>query len=600
MEEKRRLVGTEIDGELPHLPRRTHKPCRRRQYLFVVVTAALFVLALFKALLDRSYNHGACRHARLRSYPGESIKWQDCGRAEDAGQLECSSIEVPMDQFAGDKPGNKTFSIPLIRMRGKNATANLVVNPGGPGGSGVEFVRRAGKRLRTIVGDDLHILSFDPRGIAGSRPAARCYPDQQTRTRRSFALADAPQKDPAGFWAWNRNYVRACADTMGEAGRFINTPQTAADMNSVLDAVGQRAMVYWGFSYGSLLGQTYATLFPERAERVIVDGVVNQFEWYTELLEPHDFADSENVLHGFFAECVKAGPDNCTLAALADGGREASPHGLEDKVMAFLRGLEADPQSVYINGTTYGTLNWNTMLLSALFSSMYKPERWSALADSLAQLLRGNGTAALLAYALRDEQSPSPGLDADQEHVVHINDGVSGPASWPETAPDMVDMLAPLLNRSMFAVGAYDDYFAKAQWAMPTTHGYVPRRGVETRHPLLVLSTTYDPICPLASARTARDAFVGARLVEVKGYGHCSIAVRSTCLADHVRGFLRNGTLPAEDAQCEVDGPYFIKPEHQQMTAAGVPSEDDVGSAQQALADALYGRRAPRLLPHVE
>ncbi|KAL2133154.1 hypothetical protein VTI74DRAFT_2815 [Chaetomium olivicolor] len=114
----------------------------------------------------------------------------------------------------------------------------------------------------------------------------------------------------------------------------------------------------------------------------------------------------------------------------------------------------------------------------------------------------------------------------------------------------------------MFGSTEYDLYFAKAAWTIPRTHTYVPKRGVKTANPLLLLTTTYDPVCPLVSARYAQDAFEGSKIVEVKGYGHCSLAVPSICIARHVRDFLYEGKLPDENVQCEPDGkPYFSKPE---------------------------------------
>lgn len=106
-----------------------------------------------------------------------------------------------------------------------------------------------------------------------------------------------------------------------------------------------------------------------------------------------------------------------------------------------------------------------------------------------------------------------------------------------------------------------------------------------TAHPLLILSTTYDPICPLKSAKKAEGVRVGSRLVEVKGYSHCSVAVASACLAQHVREFLRTGTLPPEGSTCEVDEPYFQEPESQEALWARLSTGEagDVTRAAQSL-----------------
>ncbi|OTA97485.1 hypothetical protein M434DRAFT_275869 [Hypoxylon sp. CO27-5] len=526
---------------------------RRNPAFWKYVALEVFIAVLFFKIAKSSF-HSRCSHheshPRRLAYPGERITWEQCD--ELGGRpLECSSIDVPLDQFDAVNSRNKTFSIPLIRMRGHNATQNLFLNPGGPGASGIEFIYRRGKQLRDIVGEGFHLLSFDPRGINSSQPQATCYPDPETRRQRSSVRNNRVVEDSVEAYAWSHNFVRACADTMGDYAPYINTPQTAADMNSILDAVGQRGLVYWGFSYGTILGQTYATLFPERSERVIIDGVANQFIWYEGLLDSETFIDTENVWEGFLEECFKAG-EICALSSLA-----ASKDSLKAKLFSFVEKLKHDPLSVYVNNTVYGTLDYETIWYKAVFPTLYKPANWYLLADRLAKMLEGNATEALLSYELGGPWN----LEGDSTEFVTYNDGASGASHWSQDRESLLDMLIPYENESLFAPAEYGGYYIKQQWLIPRTHNYVPRVGVETAHPLLILSTTYDPVCPLQSARSANTAFEGSKIVEVQGYGHCSISVPSTCLAKHVREFLYHGTLPDGYTQCEVDGPYFVKPE---------------------------------------
>lgn len=191
-------------------------------------------------------HHCSSGHGGIQ-YKGEKISWYPCGDVSGK-PVECSNITVPMDQFDVENSGDKTFFIPLIRLRGgEHATENLLLNPGGPGGSGLEFVFRRGKQLSEIVGDGFHLLSFDPRGINTSTPMASCYPNNKARKEHSDVRDTELVHDSPEAYAWASNFVQACADTMDEHGAYINTPQTAADMNSILDAVGQDDMVYWGF-----------------------------------------------------------------------------------------------------------------------------------------------------------------------------------------------------------------------------------------------------------------------------------------------------------------------------------------------------------------
>ena len=516
-------------------------------------------------------------------YEGESISWSSCGEIDNR-PLECSTIYVPMDHFADEADqdlSTKNFSIPLIRLRGRNATQNLLLNPGGPGGSGVEFMFRKGEHLSTIVGDGFHLLSFDPRGINGSQPSGRCYADGASRRKlspRRPAMWDIVNDSPAAF-AWSENFGLACADVMGEHGKYLNTPQTAADMNNILDALGQEDMVYWGFSYGTLLGQTYATMFPERSARVIIDGVANQWDWYENLLDSEAFTDSENVLDGFFSECIKAG-EKCALSSLAETKEE-----LWDVLFGFSDELRQQPLNVYVNSTTYGLFSHANLWQDGLFNILYKSEKWGEVAETLTKLFRGNATDAFLAWAwdTRDEDNSS----FEAGRFIQTNDGLAGPKYWPQEREVMVDIILPFFNSSMFSVILYDDLFSKLHWKIPRVHNYVPKKDVQTKHPLLILSTTYDPICPLVSARGASDAFVGSQIVEVEGYGHCSISVPSMCIARHVRSFLYEGKLPDSYTKCEVDGDYFNTPEDGKLKAKmhfEDPEEREIHLAQVKLA----------------
>lgn len=546
MEEKRSLVGASR-----HMPRRatTWSPLN---FKFLAI-GALICYAIIQIPWRATWRPSHRCHAldgKLK-YPGEKITWEVCGDLVGR-KLECSEIIVPMDQFNPDNSGNDTFSIPLIRLRGNNATQNVLLNPGGPGGSGFEFIYRRGEQLHDIIGEGFHLLSFDPRGINGSSPKASCYGNADARRALSYVRDSRVIEDSAESFAWNKNFVQSCLDTMGKHGGYINTPQTAADMNSILDAVGQQNMVYWGFSYGTILGQTYATLFPERSERVIIDGVANNFDWYEGVLDSESLADSENVLSGFFDECIKAGED-CPLSSLAKTKEE-----LQDKVLSFTDELGEQPLDVYVNNTVWGLLNRDSILGQAIFMALYKPANWYGLADRLAKLIQGNATDAFFAYG----QIGAWNEDPMQEAYTHVsnNDGLTGPDHYPQDRQDLLDLILPFANESIFGPFSTSMYYARQQWRVPKTHKFVQTLGVKTAHPLLILSTTFDPVCPLISARSANAAFEGSQIIELKGYGHCTVAMPSNCVAKHVRAFLYNGTVPANYTQCEVDGPYFIKP----------------------------------------
>jgi pimeloyl-ACP methyl ester carboxylesterase len=240
-------------------------------------------------------------------------------------------------------------------------------------------------------------------------------------------------------------------------------------------------------------------------------------------------------------------------------------------VFDFSEKLKQQPISVYVNNTVYGQLDWASVWYNGIFPALYKPASWYSLADNLAKLLQGNATDAWMAYGM----TAAWDMEGDGNTFVTMNDALTGPEYWPQDRQSLLDEIIHDLNTSIFAPTENSGYYSKQQWKIPRTHNFTQESGIETAHPLLILSTTYDPICPLVSAKSAYSAFKGSQLVEVLGYGHCSIAVASTCLARHVRDFLYNGTLPDEYTKCEVDGSYFIKPEEDGKVTAQREFESD-------------------------
>ncbi|KAL2799449.1 Alpha/Beta hydrolase protein [Aspergillus keveii] len=466
-----------------------------------------------------------------------------------------------MDHFNTTNARSKTFTIALIRLRGgPNATTNLLLNPGDPGASGFDLIYERGKQLRSIVGDGFHLLSFDPRGVNNSSPAAICYPDQETRRELTRVRSMDLVHDSPEVYAWTHNFVRGCADTMGEYAPYINTPQTAADMNPILDALGQEDMYYWGFSYGTILGQTYAGLFPERSKRVIIDGVADQYMWYQGTFVSESQVDADAVLDGLFEECVRAGSgeregeDGCALASLAGAD---SKEGLRHVVFEAMEKLREQPVGVYINNSHHGLVAYDNVWYNGIFQSLYKPSIWTALAKTLYDLIQGNATGAFLTY----DYDLNLELKDDASSVVILNDSPTGPTHWGQDRQTVLDTFLSAVNNSHFPASWSTIYYMAQQWNIRKTYTYIPKKRIETAHPLLILSTTYDPVCPLVAARTAAEAFVGSRIVEVEGYGHCSIAVPSVCLAKRVRAFLYDGVLPEGYTKCEVKSLYFTPPD---------------------------------------
>ncbi|KAF2099489.1 alpha/beta-hydrolase [Rhizodiscina lignyota] len=522
------------------------------------------------------------------------LDWSPCG-AVAGHDVQCARLDVPMDHFAeeGSTTAEKTFSLALTRLVGKNATKSLLINPGGPGGSGGEFVFRRGEQLNKIVGEGYHLLSFDPRGVNQSTPKAACFLNDIDRTVDKALKPLDPWTQSGDFYAYYENLAQACRDIMGEAGAYFNTPQTAADMNSILDAVGQERMLYWGFSYGTTLGQTYAQMFPERVERLIIDGVSNQIPWYNPKLSSADEFDSTDAVYkGFIQECFKSG-DACPLAA-----GYVSAEDLRTNLTRTILDLYDDPIPVYINASLHGEIRFFDVAWDGIFPSLYKPTTWPQLAENLAALMQGNLSVPFQAWSLPENEWS----DLYEANMVIVNSDLAprDQLTRPKmTRREILVAMNAFHNASTIAGDTEaDSLFELESWRYARSHSFVPAERVKTAHPLLILSTSLDPICPLISAQKANAVYEGSVLLEQRSMGHCTVSMPSNCTAKHVRKYLDSGKLPKVGTTCEIDDPYFNKPKDESRITKGLSrDEEELAAALKALANdppwsksALYRR----------
>ncbi|KAI9159146.1 alpha/beta-hydrolase [Paramyrothecium foliicola] len=475
--------------------------------------------------------------------------------------MKGSQLDVPMDHF--NKSSAETFTLPLIRLLGKNASAtgdrHILCNPGGPGGSGVGYLQGFGSELNKIIGEDFHLLSFDPRGVGKSKPQASCYPSNE---RRADAFLTNPWNigfEAGEMYTRAENKARACQDMMGEHGRYINTPQTAADMDFILDAIGQEKMYYWGLSYGTTLGQTYAQMFPDRVSRLAIDGVTNLDEWYNEFMFHEYLTDTDRILAGFFEECLKA-REACPLSSIRGRTFESSLD-LGTYFGEFLEQLEDEPIPVYLNSTNYGALTRRNIVTNGIFFALYRPANWPSLAHNLGELLNGNNTPAFTAYSTSWIASV---LTDESNTFVILNDNRNTGSHAPVHGVKAVQNFTISRPEMSYLVSRYEgsDIYDRASWSIPTSHDFHPRYHpkfppTRTAEPVLILSTSWDPVCPLTSAKKARDSFEGAGFVEQKSYGHCTLSMPSLCTVKHVRRYFNEGKLPGADARCNIDSEYF-------------------------------------------
>lgn len=244
-----------------------------------------------------------------------------------------------------------------------------------------------------------------------------------------------------------------------------------------------------------------------------------------------------------------------------------------------------------------------------VFTHLYTPSRWQALAQHIASAMAGNltglysaaGVDALLTTTHLCSVPIKTYCPSNDESIalINANDALAGSEHWPQEKEAMIDKLLQGANLSSFAQFKDDICYVKQQWKIPRTHNFSQPAKVDTQHPLLILSTSFDPVCPLKAARTANTIFERSRLIELEGFGHTTSSLPSKCLAELIRSYLSNGTLPQENVKCQVDPGYSYFPEldehgaPKRLSTFTDPEDEKMHLAQLIFADKL-SKLSPR------
>lgn len=372
------------------------------------------------------------------------------------------------------------------------------------------------------------------------------------------------------LYAAYANYARLCKETVGEHLPFINTPQTAADMNSILDAIGQDKLHYYGTSYGTVLGTTYAQLYPERVGKMVLDGAVNYQRYWTSTYAS-DTVDVDRAWEAFATHCL-AERATCSLA---DGYTNASTLTLD--LQRKLDAMDLEPPAVYFNATAYGILRGSDIRRDGVFSRIYTPSRWTYLARSLAYLLQNNYTTPYLhlyggvapkgpfKHQVGTKGRAPLGGGVDDAYTI-IALGDKSPLDQltrvKHTSKEIADAFVP--HEGYFAQDIdFDAPFVAENWLLPRSHNLVPADTIKTANPVLILSTRLDPVTPLRGAQTLEKTLQGSVLLVQDSVGHTTISKASRCTAGHVRKYFNGGELPPSGTTCVVDNPniYFPDPD---------------------------------------
>ncbi|KAJ3106933.1 hypothetical protein HDU96_008054 [Phlyctochytrium bullatum] len=547
--------------------------------------------------------------------PGEEplspFGWKKCADI-DNDHLRCGEIFVPFD-YNNLTAG--TFSVALVRYRApaseeaKTAKPrkriSVLVNPGGPGGSGVGWVKAAGRNLHEFIATPeprdtdsepaplIDVIGFDPRGIGESHPVL-CFDSSFAHSNffNSLSAIGTPVGEGSrvslqAFSAFYKARGESCRRHDGlQAGgkklpggflKYVSTALTARDMDLIRENLGEEVLNFYGASYGTYLGATYVNMFPDHVGRVIIDGVVNPVHFSG--TKSDMFAGSvlhlEHILDLFGAQCEKAGPTHCALAAPS----KASGIPVAKLLRRSVARLGAHPLPV--PDLPVPVVLTGDSAAQVLFRSAYGPASWPLVARALAALnlhegdddlaphpdtASGKPLALMLGASVIEEDAEDrvcrlPEKDTsgpDGFNAVYCNDSEDerdAPLEkWAEWAKRSEEV-SPLGGARFF----YGAAFGCKDWPARPVERFTGPWNHTLKNKILIIGNTEDPVTPLESARVVESLLTrdNSILLTHRAAGHCSLSQPGLCTIRKVRRYIQHGELPAPETVCDHDFPAF-------------------------------------------
>jgi pimeloyl-ACP methyl ester carboxylesterase len=453
------------------------------------------------------------------------MRWSDCG-----GGFECGIVDVPRDYA---EPAGPILRLELIRLRATDPThriGSLVVNPGGPGGSGIDFVRQEATAIfPPEILARFDIVGFDPRGVGSSTPV-RCLD-----TLDHFIPRDATAATPAGLadrLGGAKAFALQCGQRNADLLPHLSTADVARDLDQIRAAVGDERLTYLGFSYGTLIGEDYASLFPARIRALALDGVVDPSLGEAAFREDQAVA-FEGALDRFLADCAVR--RTCAFNS------EGRPGYAFD---ALMRQIERHPVATprLTNREPVGP----TQAWGAVTQSLYVRAAWPVLADALAQARAGDGSLLLLLGDPLRGRNP----DGSYSNLIDAYDAVTC-LDWPSSRdPAAYSAMATRFTAVAPRVGrllAFNDVEC-AYWPAPPARVPAPV-AAPGAPPIVLVGSTGDPATPYAWAQAVARQLSSAVLVTRVGEGHTGYLV-SACVRDAIDAYLLDRSVPGVGLRC--------------------------------------------------
>jgi pimeloyl-ACP methyl ester carboxylesterase len=457
------------------------------------------------------------------------LEWTSCGNG-----MQCATATAPL---AWDTPAGDTIDLALVRQPATSGKAlgSLLVNPGGPGGSGFDMINDSvdfatSERLQEYF----DVVGFDPRGVNRSTPVD-CYDDPATLD--AFLFEIIPGERGSDEWlaaasANNAQFGQDCLTHTGELLGNVDTVSAARDLDLLRAVLGDETLNYLGFSYGTELGQTYADLFPEKTGRLVLDGAVDAAatNFDVSLFQARGF---ESALRAFIEGCATM--TGCPFRGTVDESML--------QVRALLDSLDASPLA-----NTDGRELGADAMFTAIILPLYSEDNWPALVNVFASAFAGDAAFPFVvadAYYERSEDGTYANNSTEAFRAINCLDYENNPdPATMRAEAAALEAGAPVFGHLMAWGGT-----GCADWPFPSTGtaGVITASGSSD---ILVIGTTNDPATPYEWSQNVAAQLENGHLVTYTGEGHTAYNKSNDCILNTVDDYFIDGTVPAADPQC--------------------------------------------------
>lgn len=465
--------------------------------------------------------------ATLAHFYSQHAMWTACRNG-----FQCTSISVPLDYA---QPSGSAISLAVIRLPagdGSQRIGALLVNPGGPGVSGVDFIRAAADGFSDKIRAHYDIVGFDPRGVGASTPV-RCLSDRQ---QDAFMAYDASPQTPAqeqGLFAISRQLAAGCLANSAALLAHVGTADAARDMDIIRAVMGDAQLHYYGYSYGTFLGAMYANEFPRNVGRMVLDGALDPALTATDLARGQ-LGGFVKALGDFEADCVRQ--KGCPVGSTISQAQA--------RIAALIDDAGAHP----LHSSTGRPVTQALVVLGVFYPLYEGTYGWPLLRQALARAEQGDGDLLLSIsdqYAGRDAHGHYPTNENEATYAVNCLDRPDH-----STVADY-RALAAEFEKTSPLFGAYFAWGDVPCSVWPVSSGVVPGPlHAVGAAPILVVGTTHDPATPYQWAVNMASELSSGVLLTRVGEGHTAYGKGSVCIDTTIEAYLVHWIVPAKAKVC--------------------------------------------------